>query len=108
MDSISVSVLLIRDIFVPDAFSPDDNGINDRFVVYGGPEVRQIRQFKVFSRWGELVYERREFMANEESAGWDGKFRGKLMNQGLFTWMAEIEFIDGVVIVYEGDTTLLR
>lgn len=108
LDSISVSVLLIRDIFVPDAFSPDDNGINDRFVVYGGPEVRQIRQFKVFSRWGELVYERREFKANEESAGWDGKFRGKLMNQGLFTWMAEIEFIDGVVIVYEGDTTLLR
>lgn len=108
LDSVTVTVLLVRDVFVPNAFSPDGNGVNDRLVVFGGPEVLQIRRFRVFSRWGELVYERREFKANEEGVGWDGKFRGKALGQGVFAWVADIEFIDGITITYEGEVTLLR
>lgn len=107
-DSLTVLVLKIRDVFVPNAFSPNDDGINDRFSIFGGPEVAQVKLFRVFSRWGELVFERRDFAANDESSGWDGKFKGKPLGQGVFAWFAEIEFIDGVTGLYEGDVLLTR
>jgi gliding motility-associated-like protein len=107
-DSVTVLVLRIRDVFVPNAFSPNADGVNDRFTVFGGPEVAHIRVFRVFSRWGELVFEQKNFPANSLNLGWDGVFRGKPMGQGAFAWQAEIEFIDGVIGFYEGNVTLLR
>lgn len=107
-DSVTILVLRIRDVFIPNAFSPNGDGFNDRFNVFGGPEVAQIRRFRVFSRWGELVFEKNNFPANAQDAGWDGAFRGKPMGQGVFVWQAEIEFIDGVIGFYEGNVTLLR
>lgn len=108
VDSVQILVLPFRDVFVPNAFSPNDDGVNDLLVVFGGKEVLKIRTFRVFSRWGELMYEGRDDEPNDESAGWDGQFKGRPMGQGLYAWTAEIEFIDGVVAVYEGEVTLLR
>ncbi len=108
VDSITVLVLNNRDVFVPNAFSPNDDGINDRLTLFGGPEVLQIRLFRVFSRWGELVFERRDFPANEESLGWDGRFKGKPMSPGVYAWFAEIAFIDGVSVIYEGEFVIVK
>lgn len=108
VDSVQILVLPFRDVFVPNAFSPNDDGVNDHLAVFGGKEVLKIRTFRVFSRWGELIFEGRDFEPNVPSAGWDGRFKGRPMGQGLYAWVAEIEFIDGVVAVYEGEVTLLR
>jgi gliding motility-associated-like protein len=105
-DSITVFVQKVRDVYVPNIFTPNDDGENDFFTVYGGPEVQEVR-LEVYSRWGELVF-RHIVGANDESAGWDGTFRGDRVSPGVFVWRAEILFVDGVNSGYEGNVTVLR
>jgi gliding motility-associated-like protein len=107
-DSLFLEVVVVRNVYVPTAFSPDENGVNDWFSVFGGSGVVGIKDFKVFTRWGELVFERQDFAPNFENLGWDGTFRGKKMPPDVFTWYAEISFLDGVNLQYKGDVSLLR
>lgn len=108
IDSINILVNDIRRVYAPSAFSPNNDGINDFFKIYGGPEVIQITEFKVFSRWGDLLFSDEGFVPNEAQKGWDGSFRGSELNTGLYTWFAKAEFIDGRIDVYEGDISLVR
>ncbi|MBK7936064.1 MAG: gliding motility-associated C-terminal domain-containing protein [Lewinellaceae bacterium] len=107
-DSLTVRVLIKRDVYVPNTFSPNDDGINEMFTVYGGPEVLKINTLQVYSRWGELLFQRDGLDANDEQRGWDGTYRGKALPPGVFTWQAEIAFVDGVVLLYKGSITILR
>lgn len=107
-DSLNIIVSQNRPIYVPNAFSPDGDGLNDYFTLYGGPAARRIRTLKVFDRWGELIFEKDDIPLNEESAGWDGTFNGQRLNNAVFVFFAEVEFIDSFVRIYEGDITLLR
>lgn len=107
-DSVTVIVLDKRDVYVPNIFSPDDDGINEIFTVYGGPEVLAVKKLQVYSRWGELVFQREGLAANDEQGGWDGTFRGKPLSPGVYTWVAVVEFLDGVILEYEGDVTITR
>jgi len=104
--AIMVSVAKERDVFVPNAFSPDGDGLNDRLVIFGGPEVREVAMMRIFSRWGELVYERNNFAPNDLLTGWDGTFRGKKFSSGTFIWIATVDFVDGEVLEYTGDIVI--
>lgn len=105
-DSLTVFVQKVRDVYIPNVFSPNDNGENDYFTVYGGPEVSEVN-LEIYSRWGELVY-RNVGGANDESRGWDGTFRGELVSPGVFVYRAQVLFVDGVKLSYEGNVTVLR
>jgi gliding motility-associated-like protein len=107
-DSVVVTVLLKRPVFIPNAFTPNADGLNDFFTVYAGPAARIVRSLKVFSRWGSLVYEGYDLPLNQDGGGWDGLFRGSVMDPGVFAYVAEVEFIDGVVELHEGDVMILR
>jgi gliding motility-associated-like protein len=104
---IQVRVNKRRDIFVPNIFSPNEDGENDRFTIYG-KGVREIRYLKVFDRWGTEIFYAPRLPINDESAGWDGRFRGTALNPAVFVWVAEVEFIDGEVEILKGDVTLFR
>ena len=95
-----------RDVFVPNVFSPNGDGINDRLIIHGGPEVSNIIYFKVYSRWGALVYDGAFLKPNEVAHTWDGSFDGQPLRSGSFIWMAQISFIDGVVLEYTGDVVI--
>ncbi|MCB0706816.1 MAG: gliding motility-associated C-terminal domain-containing protein [Saprospiraceae bacterium] len=96
-------------IYAPNIFSPDNDGVNDVFYLFGRIEnIRQIRKFLVFDRWGEKVHSYYNFQPNNPTNGWDGNYRGKLANPGVFVWFAEVELIDGRVVLFEGDVTLVR
>lgn len=106
--SITVNVVKKRKVYVPNAFSPNGDGINDEFLPFVGPDVAQINDFKIFDRQGNLVFEADEFLPGDLSNAWDGYFRGQLMQPAVFVWFAEITFIDGESEIYEGDLNLLR
>jgi len=106
MEELVVHVEKKRDVFVPNVFSPNGDGINDRLVIYGGPEVTNITVFRVYTRWGSLVFEGHNLNPNEEVGTWDGRFGGKRMRPGSFVWTAQIEFIDEVTLEYYGDVVL--
>ncbi len=107
-DQIQIFVNKERNIFIPTAFSPDGDGNNDFFYIYGGNDVVRIKKFIVFDRWGNLLYERGEFQPNDPQYGWDGKFNSRDVSVGVYVYYAEIEFIDGFTEVFEGDITVLR
>ena len=64
-------------------------------------------KFRVFNRWGDLVYEVSELAPNSSTQAWDGRFKGEVLGSDVFVWSAEIEFIDGVTLDYAGDVLLL-
>jgi hypothetical protein len=61
----------------------------------------------IFDRWGNKVYESQSMILNDRTSGWDGRFLDKFVNPGVFTWVAKVRFIDGVVETFTGDITVL-
>ena len=107
-DNLNLVVRREPQIYVPTAFSPDGDGINDIFYIYAGDQVDRINAFLVFNRWGEVVHEFYQIPANDPSFGWNGRWRGQPMNSAVFAWYAEVLLIDGRTEIIEGDVTLMR
>jgi gliding motility-associated-like protein len=107
-DELTIHVQKDRSVYVPNAFSPNDDGINDVLMVFAGPDVAKVRSFLVFSRWGESMFTYFNIPPNEVAYGWDGRYRGKEMQPAVFTWFAEVEFLDGEVVLFKGDVAIVR
>jgi hypothetical protein len=107
-DSIWLRVEPVCDVYMANAFQPDDDGRNDWFYPETASCVRVVRVFRVYSRWGELVFERRDFAPNQETLGWDGRFDQRDMMPGVFAWYAEFELTNGQRMLVKGDVTLVR
>ncbi len=109
-DTVSVELRVIEDLplYVPNAFSPNGDGANDGFTIFGGRAVQEIEYLRIFDRWGGLQFENTNFMANEPSLGWDGRVDGKPVNPAVFVWSASVRFINGTVQEYSGDVTVIR
>jgi gliding motility-associated-like protein len=109
-DSASVRIVVLSSgVYAPNVFSPNGDGINDIFMLFGkSKDAATVRSFKVFSKWGQLVYEGREFPVNNPAYGWDGSYEGRQMGPGAYAWFAEIGYPDGRAEVLKGGVTLLR
>lgn len=108
-DVLLVKVLSSRSVYVPTGFSPNGDGYNDIFVIYGGREVVQIKSLKIMDRWGNQVFQAAGFRPNDPMRGWDGNIDGaKDPTPAVFAWIAEIEFLDGTSEFFWGDLTLVR
>jgi gliding motility-associated-like protein len=96
-------------IYIPNAFSPwREDGNNDIFMIFAKPgQVAQVDKFQIFDRWGDMVFSDQNFQPNDPSHGWDGRHRGKLMNPAVFVYYAEIRLIDGRVLLFKGDVTIV-
>jgi gliding motility-associated-like protein len=107
-DFVTVTVRKARHIYMPTAFSPNGDGNNEVFFLQTGPEVREIKSFMIFDRWGNKVYENGPFPPNDPTYGWDGTIDGQPMNAAVFVFFAEVEFVDGWVEMVKGDVALVR
>lgn len=98
-----------RKVFGPNIFSPNEDGSNDFFTIFGDPvSVTRVKSLQVYSRWGEMVYERLDFAPTDTNFGWDGTFKGQKLNPAVFVWSAVVEFIDGQEELFTGDVMLKR
>ncbi|MCF8237650.1 MAG: proprotein convertase P-domain-containing protein [Saprospiraceae bacterium] len=107
VDFITVWVNANLVVLVPTAFTPNQDGQNDKLLIHGRDGIRII-VFKIFDRWGEQLFEQQDFPINDPLIGWDGTFKGEQMNSGVYIWTLEVEFIDGFKQLFSGQTTLLR
>lgn len=108
LDSIQITVLPNHNIFVPNAFSPDGDGVNDYFRFYPAGAVAVVHNFSVFSRWGGLIFRNEKIVNFESYEGWDGLQKGEEAQVGVYTYLLEVEYLDGVRELLSGDVTLLR
>ncbi|MBP6185461.1 MAG: gliding motility-associated C-terminal domain-containing protein [Saprospiraceae bacterium] len=106
-DQIDIQVTIPKYVYIPNSFSPDYDGINDLFTIYGGQNVVGVNRFAVFDRWGNDLYLLEDFPA-DGAQGWDGEYKGKRMDPGVYVWYAEVVFTDGTVRLYKGDVHLLK
>lgn len=88
-------------VFVPTAFTPGQDGTNDKVFVRG-QNISEI-QFKIFDRWGELVFE-----TTDQSIGWDGTFKSKLLDPDVYVYYLKATCVDGQENLIKGNITLLR
>ena len=93
-------------VFVPNAFTPDGDGLNDVLMVRGKGIF--VKSFRIFNRWGELVFEKTDFNPNDKQFGWDGRVRGILASPDVFVFTAEVVCDNGVNYTYKGNSTLLK
>lgn len=102
VDTQLVKTIAKADIYVPTAFTPNGDGLNDvlRPVLAG---VKELRYFRVFNRWGQLLYQ-----TAAEGAGWDGTFKGQQQAAGVVVWEAEAVGYDGQVYMRKGTCMLVR
>jgi gliding motility-associated-like protein len=107
-DKVSVYVLCDNsNIFVPNTFSPNGDGNNDVFYPRGSG-VFKIQNIKVFNRWGEVVFEKSNFNANDAAAGWNGTFKGKPLAADVFVYMMQVICDNNSTLTFQGNITLLR
>lgn len=102
-DSVHLKVYnLPASIYVPSAFSPNGDGLNDvaRPILLG---MKKLNFFKIFNRWGTQVYQ-----TSQLEEGWDGTLNGKPQDSGTFVWVAEGVTFDGTVISKKGYVVLIR
>ena len=104
-DTVTVIVTPNYSIYVPNAFSPNGDGINDVFQIYGrNPNVFAYMDIQIFDRWGEMV-----FQSNDLYFSWDGTYRGTHLASGTYIWQLLVTFIDGHSSgVQKGSLTLIR
>lgn len=98
-----ITVVPDRSVYVPSAFSPDGNGINDRLRVYPGPAVGAVLSLEVYDRWGGLLYR-----GAGDAAAWDGRREDGRLWVGTFVYVVHIAFLDGEVATITGEVSLLR
>ena len=106
-DSVFVTALdcTICNVYIPNAFSPNGDGINDYFETYSNCNFQNYN-LKIFDRWGEFVFE-----GKTESSRWDGTFKGKEMQTGLYVYLLEFTYANGQDFnkhVQSGGVTLLK
>jgi gliding motility-associated-like protein len=110
-DSVTVFVNPLHPVYIPNVFTPNGDGKNDIFQPFSNGSVRNIKSFKIFDRWGEQVFEAHDAPIQQNNfgagTGWDGTFKGKPMNPGVFVYLIEFNFIDGGTEVYKGDVSLV-
>ena len=107
-DTVLVRVLNELRTFVPNAFTPNGDGVNDLFFPYAGPEIRQIDRFRVYDRWGTIVHQAENFPPNDPAFGWDGLLNGKPLNSAVFVWTIEFVTAEGREVIQQGDVVLRR
>ena len=107
-DDVRVFINKEQPVFVANAFTPNGDSFNDVLYIQGGAAATRVVVFRVFDRWGELVFENQDTNLNNKETGWDGLFRGQEMSPAVFVWYAEIEFVDGSTVPYQGQATLIR
>ncbi len=94
-------------VFIPNSFTPNQDGLNDRFYV-SGRGIKLVKHLVVFNRWGEIVFERQNTPANDPIAGWDGSYKGSDLPPDSFIFTVEAECALGSVFSYRGNISIVR
>jgi len=107
-DSIRLSTVCNSDfVFIPNTFSPNNDGMNDYFFPNSKPSIN-VRAMHIYNRWGEKVFEKMNFLTNSYSNGWNGKYANKDQASDVYIYVIELQCADGNKIVMKGNVSLLR
>jgi gliding motility-associated-like protein len=109
-DNIDINIIDDYEVYIPNVFTPNNDGKNDLFTAYGGRSVSNIALMQIFDRWGVLIYEAKNLPinSNDYKNAWDGTYKDTELNPAVFVYSIKIKFINGFERIYTGDIMLVR
>jgi gliding motility-associated-like protein len=104
IDTAKLKVTVVKDEFfyMPNAFTPNGDGVNDDFKVISAG-MKKLNYFRIYNRYGQSLFYTTNFLK-----GWDGTFNRQDCDAGTYFWMAEVVDIKGVTLQRKGDVTIVR
>jgi len=105
-----MTVLVIcndKNIFIPNTFSPNNDGVNDWFYPRG-TGLFKIQGMRIFNRWGEMVFQKANLTPNDPTAGWNGRYNGRLLTTDVYTYLIEIVCENSEILTFKGNITLIQ
>jgi gliding motility-associated-like protein len=103
----TATVIVSCGVWLPNAFTPNNDGMNDIFYIYSSKCVQQINEFLIYDRWGELVFRDQNFQAADPSHGWDGMYKGKLATSDTYSYKITATYRDGEIGSFSGAVNVL-
>lgn len=98
----TIAEIPLGELALPTAFSPNGDGLNDVLRILGGKNVKEI-ELAIYNRWGEQV-----FYTNDIKIGWDGTYKGKLQNSGVYAYTLKVTFLNAEVLNKKGNITMIK
>ena len=94
-------------MFIPTAFSPNSDGENDHFTVYGS-DVTLINTLEIYDRWGNLLHRVEDLAPGVEDTGWNGSAMGQMLPIGVYLYHVELTFRNDLQASFAGSVALLK
>jgi gliding motility-associated-like protein len=107
-DTATIIVDVFTPLAIPNAFTPNGDGHNDRLYVLGGPVNSVVEYFAVFNRWGQAMFQVHDAAPGDANAGWDGRVHGDAAPSGVYVYVVRMRFADGSNKLYKGTVMLIR
>lgn len=105
--AINVRLRITTTSLVPTAFSPNGDEQNDILRIHGD-EGAEVLEFRIYDRWGAILYEAKNFAVNDDKTGWDGYHRGSASPSGTYVWSLRAKFKDGSIKNSTGQVMLIK
>ncbi len=96
-----------KNVFIPNTFSPNNDGVNDWFYPRG-TGLFKIQSMRIFNRWGEMVFQKSNLFPNDQASGWNGRYNGRLLTPDVYTYIIEIVCENSEILSYKGNITLIQ
>jgi gliding motility-associated-like protein len=106
--TVSIKLFSGGRVNIPNGFSPNGDGHNDVFYILASEDVKLLKNFSVFNRWGQKVFQVEDAEANDPRFGWNGLLNGKPAEPGTYVYFVTILFADGKTELFKGTVTLVR
>lgn len=95
-------------LYLPAAFSPNADQLNDFWVIKGNTCVKQIRKMTIYNRWGEVIYHQENVALSDHTRCWDGQYQGQQVLNGVYPYTVQAELTNGDLTNYQGVVQLVR
>lgn len=107
-DTVNIKLVCAENlVYIPNAFTPNGDGHNDRFILSGN-SIKMVRHIVIYSRMGNKLFEKNYIPTNDIADSWDGTVGGVMQPAGAYVYFAEIECATGEIFKYKGTIVLIR
>ena len=106
-DSLVFLELAFYNVYFPNVFNPNAEGDNNRFTILGNSDLSEIKSLDIYDRWGMSVYSG-TYENQHNDVGWDGRHNGKLVEQGVYSYITILEMDDGRSREFVGTVLIVK
>jgi gliding motility-associated-like protein len=103
-----IKVNVLSSLRIPNAFTPNGDGRNDIFYVHGGPIESRIKDFSIYNRWGQRIFQVHDVLSDNAAVGWNGNFNGMPAASGSYAYVIVLGLKDGTQQIFKGSIVLVR